>query len=42
LLERVSAVLQKNEFIVRIGGEEFGILLATADLRAAPRRAEDI
>ncbi|WP_168254600.1 GGDEF domain-containing protein [Rhizobium leguminosarum] len=39
---RVREFLKKNEFIARLGGEEFGIMLATADLQVAALRAEQI
>jgi diguanylate cyclase (GGDEF)-like protein len=39
---RVGGVLGKNEVIARLGGEEFGILLASTNLNDANERAEQI
>jgi diguanylate cyclase (GGDEF)-like protein len=41
-VSRVREHLQAEEFIARLGGEEFGILLATGDLHEASLRAEQI
>ncbi|MDM9627588.1 GGDEF domain-containing protein [Rhizobium sp. S152] len=41
-VDRASELLGKDEFIARIGGEEFGILLATSDVNDACWRADQI
>ncbi len=39
---RVRELLHSEEYIARLGGEEFGILLSTGDLQDASLRAEQI
>jgi len=41
-VSRVRELLRNSEHIVRLGGEEFAIILATGDLQEASLRAEQI
>nr|WP_249406437.1 GGDEF domain-containing protein [Rhizobium sp. CFBP 13726] len=41
-VSRANELLKKGEFIARVGGEEFGIVLATSSRQEAAVRAEQI
>jgi len=41
-VERASTCLRPEEFVARLGGEEFGVLVKASDLRQASDRAEQI